>query len=726
MTYWSNAALTDQGEECMKEQQWVLRPLAKALFMAGVSLATNSVLASDAALLQEIEVIGISENQPRNAGDWMSLDSRPATKTTTPLNELAQSVSVVTQAQIEAQMPKTVVQALNYSPGAYTGLFGNAMRYDYVALRGFADTSMANTILDGMRLMSDAGSFSAFQVDPYFIERIDLVRGPMSVLYGNAAPGGMVALMSKQPQIASHSEIRVDLGTNNERALGFDLTDGLSDTLSYRLTGMGRTADSMQDYASEKRLALMPQLLWKPTDDTALLLQAYLQNDPEGGYHSGTPFEGAVTEHADHKVSREFFDGELSNDQFDRKQRMVGFQLAHRFNPAWEIRQNLRYTSSAYDSAQFFQSGWNDDTELSRGYSFSKEQLKGLAVDTRVQGTFATGDLIHDLVIGLDYQGRKNKGFWGWGSVAGIDAFQPMYGNTEVSDLDQTNWVRKFNQTGIYLQDQISLDAWRLTGGIRYDRAKTSSLDTDTLIRTEWDGGETSRRLGALYLFENGLAPYFSYSESFDPSSNTDQVGQVLRPTRGKQWEAGLKYQPNTNSLFTAAVYDLDQKNLARMVPGAAYFEPVGTVNSRGIELESQFSLTKNVHLVAAYTYNKMSISNGNLDEEGHRPRQSPKQLASAWLNYTPMTGARIGGGIRYIGTSYADLANTLIVPDVTVFDISASVDLGIWWAQMKGASVQVSAQNLFDKDYVASCYDENYCYFGNARSITTSFKYAW
>ncbi|WP_373976172.1 TonB-dependent siderophore receptor [Chitinibacter sp. SCUT-21] len=711
----------------MKQQQWMVRPLVQALCTAGMAMMAGGVWASDAALLQEVEVVGAnSENQNRADGNWTSSDSRAATKTTTPLNELAQSVSVVRQEQIEAQKPRTIAQALDYVPGAYSGLFGNAMRYDYVALRGFVDTSMANTVLDGMRLMSDAGSFSAFQVDPYFIERIDLVRGPISVLYGNAAPGGMVALMTKQPQMARHSEISVDVGTNNTRALGFDLAGGLSETLSYRLTGLGREADAMQDYSSEKRLAIMPQLLWKPSESTALLLQAYVQNDPEGGYHSGTPYEGAVTTHAGRKVSREFFDGEPNLDEFDREQRMLGYQFAHRFNPAWEVRQNLRHTSSDYASKQVYQSGWANETELSRGYSFSEEELSGLAVDTRVQGTVATGALIHDIVFGIDYQDRENTGFWGWGSVAGIDAFAPQYGNTELSDIGQSNWVREFRQIGYYVQDQISLGAWRFTGGIRYDRAKTSSLDTDTQVKTEWDGGETSRRFGALYVFDSGLAPYVSYSESFDPSSNVDAAGQVLQPSRGTQWEAGVKYQPNASTLLTAAYYDLQQKDVARMVPGEGYFESVGTVKSRGIELEGHLAFAQKFNLQAAYTYSDMKIQNGAAEAEGKRPRQSPEQMASAWLNYTPVTGARIGAGVRYIGKSYADLANTMAVPSATLFDLSASVDLGIWMSQMKGASLQVSANNLFDKDYVAACYDENYCYFGNERSVMTSLKYAW
>ncbi|WP_169721075.1 TonB-dependent siderophore receptor [Chitinibacter tainanensis] len=707
----------------MRQQAFSIRPLTLALAAAGILLHTQTE-ASDAALLDTVNVTATSQEPA--AGDWSTQDSRAATKTTTPLNELAQSVSVVSREQIEALRPVTVAQALNYAPGAYAGLFGSATRYDYVALRGFVDTSMANTVLDGMRLMSDAGAFSAFQIDPYFIDRIDLVRGPISVLYGNAAPGGMVALMSKRPQQQAEREIRLDVGANNERGFAFDFTGGLSAEWSYRLTGLTRAADSMQNHAKEERQALMPQLMWKPNADTALLLQAYLQRDPEGGFHSGTPFEGSVTSHAGKQIAREFYDGEPGNDQFDRRQNMFGYQFEHRFAPAWQVRQNLRYTDGRSKLEQVYQSGWASDTELSRGYSFSEEHLKGLAVDTRVQGSFGTGILIHDLIAGIDYQTRENTGYWGWGSATNIDAFNPVYGQATLSKDGQTNFVRKFSQLGYYLQDQVSLGGWRFTGGLRYDRATTSSHDPDTKSTTEWDGGEWSRRLGALYLFDNGIAPYVSYSESFDPTSNTDINGKVLQPTRGTQYEAGLKYQPHPGLLLTAAVYDLEQKNVGRMVPGQSYFEPVGTVQSRGLELEAQWSVTKALYVQAAYTRNQMKIKNGAPEAEGKRPRQSPEQMASAWVNYTPLEGARLGLGIRHIGKNYADIANTMTVPSATLVDLSASVELGRWSSALKGAALQLSASNLFDKDYVAACYDETYCYFGNGRTVTGTLKYSW
>jgi iron complex outermembrane receptor protein len=711
----------------MNKQQWKAQGLVRELGMAGLLVASLPVLASDGVLLQTVKVEAVPLAQPARAdGYWGSGLSRAATKTTTPLGELAQSVSVVTKEQIAAQHPATIGQALNYVPGAFSGLIGNATRYDYVALRGFTDSSAANTLLDGMRLLSEPATNSSLQVDPYFVDRIDLVRGPMSVLYGNSAPGGMVAMISKQPQQKAQHEVRLDVGSRAEQGLAFDFTGGLSDTLSYRLTGMGRQADSMQNHASEERQALMPQLMWQPGADTALLLQAYLQKDPKGGFHSGVPYEGAVSSHLGRKIDRTFSDGEPEQSRFDRDVSMLGYQFEHQLAAGWTFRQNLRITRSDLNTAQVYQTGWADpaDTSLSRSYYGSGEKLKGMAVDTRVQGQFDSGVLGHDVVAGVDYQQRKTTGTQWSGEAQAIDALRPVYGNADIANLSPDPFMRKYHQTGLYLQDQISLDNWRLTGGIRYDRATTSAELSGN--RPKRQDSEWSRRLGVLHQFANGLSPYVSYSESFDPGSSTDASQQLLKPTRAKQYESGVKYQQQ-GLMLSAALYDLEQKNVARWDIGASANVPVGTVRSRGLELEGQLALNRHWYVQTAYSTNRMDVRHAlDAAAEGKRPVNAPTQLASGWLNYSPQQGARLGAGVRYIGKSYADAANTKPVPATTLLDVSASLELGSWLSSLKGASVQLSVNNLLDKDYVAACWSENYCYFGNARSVTTSLKYAW
>ena len=711
----------------MEKQQWKAHTLVRELAMAGLLVAALPVLASDGVLLDMVKVEAVPLAQPARAdGYWASGVSRAATKTTTALGELAQSVSVVTKEQIEAQRPATIGQALNYVPGAFSGLIGNATRYDYVALRGFTDSSAANTLLDGMRLLSEPATNSSLQVDPYFVDRIDLVRGPMSVLYGNSAPGGMVAMISKQPQQKALHEVRLDLGSHDERGLAFDFAGGLSDTLSYRLTGTARQADSMQHHASEERQALMPQLMWKPSGDTALLLQAYLQKDPHGGYHSGVPYDGAVNSHLGRKIDRTFFDGEPGRSRFDRDVSMLGYQFEHQLAADWTFRQNLRITQSDLNTAQVYQSGWTDPaaTTLSRSYYGSAEKLKGMAVDTRVQGLFASGALSHDVVFGVDYQQRKTTGTQWSGEAQAIDALQPVYGDVAIANLSPDPFKRTYRQTGIYLQDQVSLDNWRLTGGLRYDHAKTAADLSGT--SPQRSDSEWSRRLGVLHQFANGLSPYISYSESFDPSSSTDANQQLLKPTRAKQYEGGVKYQQQ-GLMLSAALYDLEQKNVARWDIGASANVPVGTVQSRGLELEAQLALNRHWYVQAAYSANRMSVSHAlEANAEGKRPVNAPMQLASTWLNYSPTEGARLGAGVRYIGKSYADAANTKAVPAATLLDLSASLALGSWLPSLKGASVQLSVNNLLDKDYVSACWSENYCYFGNARSVSTSLKYVW
>ncbi|MCX7206833.1 MAG: TonB-dependent siderophore receptor [Proteobacteria bacterium] len=710
---------------------FTLRVLSQALCSAAI-ISTPAFAATELVTLPAVSVKASAEQagSKEQTQGWFSRSSQGASKTDTPLRELPQSVSVVNRQQIEQQTPQTIGEALNYSAGAFSGLVGGGNRYDYVALRGFVDNSVENTVLDGLRLMSDSGSFSAMQIDPYFVERIDLIRGPASVLYGRSSPGGLVALTSKRPQASEQHEVRVDLGTDARQALAFDSTNVLNEsgTLSYRLTGLAQRADSMQDHVEEQRLTLMPQLLWQPNENTSLLLQAYLQKDPKGGYHSGVPYEGSVTERAGQKIKRSFYDGEADLDVFERTQRMLSYQLEHRFSPDWKVRQNLRYVSSDVKTGSVYQKGWKGDRTLERGFSGAKESLSGLAVDTQVEGALTTGSMQHALLAGFDYQTRSNEGYWSWASVSDIDAFTPAYGKTALTDPGQTDWQRDLDQTGVYLQDQISVDRWRFTLGARYDHAKVTTKDLSANTQANWEGGQWTKRLGALYLFDNGLAPYASFSESFDPNTNTQQDGSLLEPLRGKQYEVGLKYQPaNSRTLLTAAIYDLEQRNLASTVPNTNYSIPVGTVRSRGLELEANTPLNDQLTMLASYTLSRMETQGKDAETQGKTPVQVPEHKASLWLNYTPVNGAELGLGSRYIGSTWADTSNTLKVPAVTLIDFSLNLQLGnLIDSRFKGASVQLSANNVLDKDYIASCYSSNYCYFGRGRTVLSSLRYQW
>ncbi|PWY36281.1 MULTISPECIES: TonB-dependent siderophore receptor [unclassified Pseudomonas] len=673
--------------------------------------------------------------------------SQIATKTSTALLETSQSVSVVTREQMDDQGSQTVSQTMRYTPGVLTNPYGATHRYDYVAMRGFNDGSVDNIYLDGLKSMGDSGTYSTMQVDPYFLERVDILKGPSSVLYGRSSPGGLVALTSKKPLFEPYHQIQATVGTQGQRGMGFDFSGPVDDDkrIAYRLTGLADRSDTQFDHNKEKRYALAPTLSIDFTDDTSLTLQAYLQHDPDGGYHSGMPADGALHQRNGQRISENFFEGEPGIDRYERDQQSFGYQFEHRFNDVFTARQNFRYLDSKVKLDQVYGYGWTTPTsnELNRYYTGGDEKLHAFIVDNMLQAEFLTGATKHTVLMGADYQRRKTVVDWTSGSVAPINAFDPVYGNSAITYYDPLSYLRRLEQTGVYLQDLIEMDQWRFSLGLRQDWVETSDenrlAEASRPVGTEINDKRTklTGRAGALYLFDNGLAPYISYSESFNPNSYADSAGNPLAPTDGTQWELGLKYQPpGTDDLYTASLFRIDQENLATKLPQENFYRAVGAVRSQGLELEAHMQLNDNLKLLGSYTftdieYSKSMISTLStatdiIENKGNSPTQAPRHMASLWADYKfdsgSLDGLRLGGGVRYVGYSWADAENTMKVPSYTLFDASIGYDLGK--VGLKGVDVRLNANNLTNESYIASCASLSFCYMGEERNVAATVSY--
>lgn len=673
--------------------------------------------------------------------------SQVATKTSTALLETSQSVSVVTRQQMDDQGAQTVSQTMRYTPGVLTNPYGATHRYDYVAMRGFNDGSVDNIYIDGLKSMGDSGTYSTMQIDPYFLERVDILKGPSSVLYGRSSPGGLVALTTKKPLYEAYHEIQATVGTQGQHGVGFDFSGPLDDDkrIAYRVTGLTHEADTQFDHNEEKRYAIAPTLSIDFDEDTSLTLQAYLQHDPEGGYHGGLPADGLLHQHNGQRISEHFFEGEPGVDHYSRDQQSFGYQFEHRFNDVFTARQNFRYLDSKVDLAQVYGYGWvsPSSNELNRYYSGASEKLHSFIIDNMLQAEYFTGAAKHTTLLGVDYQRRKTVVDWTSGSLAPIDAFNPVYGNSTISYYSPTSYLRRLQQTGVYLQDLIELDKWRFSLGVRQDWVKTS--DENRIAEYNRPLGTTisdersklTTRAGVLYLFDNGIAPYLSYSESFNPNSYSDASGNPLPPTDGTQWEAGLKYQPpGSDNLYTASVFRIDQENLATKLPQENFYRAIGAVRSQGVELEAHLQLTDNLKLLGSYTFtdlkytksmiSTLSTADNLIENKGNSPTQAPRQMASMWADYKfsdgALDGLRLGAGVRYVGYSWADAENTTKVPAYTLYDASVGYDLGK--LGLKGLDLRVNANNLTNEKYVATCASLNFCYVGEERNVAATLSY--
>ncbi|ALV92632.1 MULTISPECIES: TonB-dependent siderophore receptor [Enterobacterales] len=683
---------------------------ALALALPGATFAEESIVVT--AQPQE------SANSPTQG--YLATRSSGSSKTDQPLITTPQSISVVTRQQMEDQGAQDLNQALNYTPGVFTNFGGAATRYDTIALRGFHGGDVDNTFLDGLRIMSDGGSFNILQVDNWFLDRVDVIKGPSSALYGQTVPGGLVNLVSKRPQFAEEGHFRLSTGTNATNSAAFDYTNAINDQWAFRLTGITRNSDTQYDHTREEKYAISPQLMWQPSEDTNLVLRAYLQKDPSGGYHGSVPAEGTLYSHNGRKLSDSFYEGDSALDQFKRNEQIYSYDFSHRFNDVWSFYSTASYSHSNVDLDQVYQIGWdatNPDL-LTRYYSGERSSLSAWANDNRLQADFSTGAVQHRVILGAEYHRYKNDLSNASGYASSLNPWTGEAVGT-MPDYSWTESTRRYYQTGIYLQDELQLDRWHLDLSGRYDRI----VSNNGTSRRQDD--HISGRAALLYAFDSGISPYVSWSQAITPASLTDPYGNQLKPTTSEQYEAGVKYQPvGTRDMYSIALYDLTQNDVANRNVIDSTFTPSGKVHSQGIELEARNQLTPRLSTIAGYTLNHLRFKDSVDGNEGHTPYVTPNSMASFWGHYQFDYGLSAGAGVRYIGKQWADNENTTRLPSVTLFDASVRADLGAWNSQLKGAWLQVNANNLTDKKYLTACYGTGYCYRGAERTVMATVGY--
>ncbi len=684
--------------------------------------------------------------------------SATATKTDTPIQKVPQSISVVTAEEMALHQPKSVKEALSYTPGVAVGTRGASNTYDYLIIRGFAaDGQSQNNYLNGLKMQGNF--YNDAVIDPYMLERAEVMRGPVSVLYGKSNPGGLLNMVSKRPTTEPLKEVQFKMGTDSLFQTGFDFSDALDDdgVYSYRLTGLARSANAQQQGAEEQRYAIAPSFTWRPDDKTNFTFLSYFQNEPETGYYGWLPKEGTVSKLPNgSRLPTDFNEG-ADNNTYSRNEKMVGYSFDHEFNDTFTVRQNLRYAQNKVSQKSVYgygmcsdplytknqanspcasipQSDW--DHTLTRQYVDDNEKLQNFSVDTQLQSTFATGSLDHTLLTGVDYMRMRNdiNSWFGWaGSVAPSDIY-----NLDRSDFDfgahngpgaPYRVLNKQEQTGLYAQDQMQWDKVLVTLGGRYDWAKQDSLNRVSGVLDSRDDRQFTWRGGVNYLFDNGVTPYFSYSESFEPNSQVGESGNIFAPSKGKQYEAGVKYVPSDRPIvLTGAVYQLTKTNNLMADPnGSIWSVEGGEIRSRGVEIEAKAALSASVNVVGSYTYTDAEYTT-DTTYKGNTPAQVPKHMASLWGDYTlydgALSGLTLGTGVRYTSSSYGDPANSFKVGSYTLVDALVRYDLAR--VGMAGSNVALHVNNLFDREYVASCFNTYGCFWGAERQVvaTATFRF--
>lgn len=688
--------------------------------------------ADDAATLEAVTVTGsgLGESAWGPAPGWVASRSATGTKTDTSILENPQSVSVVTRKEMDARNVQTVTEAVQYTPGVSVDQLGMDNQIEWISLRGFSSPS---SYLDGLRLGA------IWQSEPFGLERVEVLRGPASVLYGESGPGGLTGMVSKRPSAERAGEVQLQVGNQDRFQGAVDLTGpvGETDEWLYRVIALQRDSNTAVDYVKNDRLFLAPSLTWQPSAATRVTLLAQYQRDKIGFLPQYLPADGTLRENPNGKVPRNRYVGEPDREHYLRDQTAVGYSLEHKFNDTFSLQQNARYARVHQEFDTVTGNGLLADRRTLRRRLFDADQTSyDINVDTMLTSRFSTGPLAHTLLTGFEYARQRYDSLnWICGTAEcapPIDLFSPEYGQTiRRPDVPVTDALQHQERIGVYVQDQIRLGRWAYTLGGRWDRVRQNMMDRLSDTNTRSSDHAFTTRVGAAYLFDNGITPYASYTESFQPTSGLIYPSSPAKPTTGRQYEVGVKYEPaGHNSFVGVALFDVAQRNMATTDPvNPGFIVQSAETSVRGVELEGKLELSPQLSVLASYTYTDAEYTRSNDGNQGKQVSLTPRRQAAAWVDYAftdALAGLSAGAGVRYVGSRFGNSSNTIELSSYTLVDAALRYDLRRMGGQWRNASVALNVNNLFDKDYVGVCLSNTRCYFGAPRTVMATLTYRW
>jgi iron complex outermembrane receptor protein len=676
-------------------------------------------------------------------------------KTDTPIVEIPQSISVIGRQQMDDLGAQKTDEAVRYAAGVFAQPFGDDTDTNWFYIRGF-DATQTGVYRDGMQLPSTA--FGNFFTDPWLLERVEVLRGASSSLYGGGNIGGIINYVSKRPLDADFAQVEVGIDNYPTAFAAFDINrvvpndlvtkgDPLPPVWKYRFTGKIEGGDGYSRHEDGFRGVIQGAATYTPNAGTDVTVYANYQHmDQTHGGSDFLPYYGTVKKTAFGRIDRKDNFSEPDIDRYDREQAMVGYELNHDINDTWTAQSKARFAYAHVKEAQLYAAGYQgppfnfnpqpDATNMLSRVNFDHDtEAYSFTNDNSLVGKFATGGLDHTLLFGVDYKFYRidevqSSPTFPLGGTP-ISASDPKYGAPQDPRTPYLDEDTSIHQAGVYLQDQI-----RFGGGFiatlngRYDRVwldgDYKALKGVTGEDVSLDKGRFSGRAGLGYEFDNGIVPYVSVASTFNPliGSNVTAAGRSpFKPETGVQYEAGVKYAPTWfPGLFTASIFDLKKQNVVSGPFNAQ--TQIGEVRSRGVEFEAQANLTENWKFLGSFTaYQLKVLDDPERDKIGDQPFLVPEVIGSAFLDYTFTTGAlkgfSAGAGVRYVGKSEATLPNTVKVPDATLFDAAVRY-------QKDNYKVSLNVTNLFDKRFVSGCQGINVCSYGEGRRALVKASYTW
>ena len=663
-----------------------------------------------------------AQSEPTDESDIVvTATASTATKTDTPILRIPQAIEVVTVEEMQDRGAQNIREALKYTAGVYNG--GDDSRGDFNIVRGFESV----LYVDGLK--RNYGFVYMPRPEIATLERVEVLVGPASVLYGAGSSGGLTNMQSKRPQFDFGGSASVSYGTFDRKEATVDVTGPLSDTLAARFVGVVRDSDSRMDFTRNDRIVAQGALTWRPGDRTDITAIGIYQEDHNPPNYNVMPIVGSLFALPGQRIRNSSFFGEPGINRGDKEYTAVSLLATHEFSDAFSFRSSSRYTwantkQAEYYLATYLSPGGPLDpflpgtTMVPRNLFAINIKYRTFNTDNGVAFKFDTGPVSHQLLAGVDYSYFKQVSGQAFIENAGaIDVYNPVYGNAPTPVFNFFN-TQILKQTGFYLQDQVDFgEVASLVLGIRRDRYSKVDVGQPVEITKK-----TTKRAGLTINATSTLAPYISYSESFLPISGLNQFGSTYQPLSGKQKEIGIKWQPLRTTMLRVSLYDLKENNALRTDPANPLNQiQTGSVKSKGVEFQANHNVTDDFSLTAAFSYGKVRLSG-----EGRQRDDTPKYLASIFgtktVELTSDIDMRLGGGVRYQGKQTSDpFGGAFVVetPGYTLVDALVAFDYKAW-------TLQFNAINLFDDVYYPSCSAFGSCANGEPRTVqgTLSFRF--
>ena len=676
----------------------------------------DTTVLDDVFVMADQDGEGVRRYQARRSGS--------ATKTDTPLDEVPQAVSVIPATVLDDLRSPRIEKALDYAGGvARQSDFGGLTMYEY-SIRGLTTSEFYK---DGFSV--NRGYMNP--QDPSNVERIDVLKGPASSLYGRGDPGGTINIVSKRPQNDRFARLDLSAVRWDRYRSSLDVNTLLDDegTMLYRMNLAVEDNKSFRDYRSSERQFFAPAFSWELSPQTRLLVQAEV-------IRSSQVFDRGVVAPNDHlgSVSRSDFFGEPDDGEIDNNNESLQAEIEHDLNASWTVRLASHYKQGRLNGGATEASFLADDARtLNREYRYRDFDWQDSITQLELRGLVYTGDIEHNLLIGTEYERyAKDERLMRTRPISTIDIREPVYGQPRPPFSvgpggRSTDRHELVHSRSLNLQDQMRLSE-KLFGviGARYDHYEHRLDNEVTGKRTEQTHEKITPRIGALYQLTPEVGVFANASQSFKPNTGAPRpgTGTSFDPEEGVGYEAGFKFDLLDSRLgMTVAAFHLTKENVLTADPADSTYQiAAGEVRSRGLDLQLTGQLTDEVRVIGAYAYVDAEVTKDNTLASGSRLLNVPEHSGSLLGVYEfldgGLKGLELGGGVNYVGDRSGNVADSgFELPGYTTVDLLAR------YKATQDLTLGVNLNNAFDRTYYERSYSNVWVMPGEPRNLSLSLS---